>query len=58
MAKYVIFENNKFQIEDDMTLDEVQDEMGAFIPGLANAEGYEDDDGDFVFSKKAGTKGC
>lgn len=28
-----------------------------FVPGLADAEGHVDSEGNIVFSKKAGTKG-
>jgi len=58
MAKYVIFENNKFEIDESMTLDEVQGQFGDVIPGLDGAEGHEDSEGNLVFTKKAGTKGC
>jgi hypothetical protein len=30
---------------------------GSMIPGLSDASGFEDSDGNYVFEKKAGTKG-
>jgi hypothetical protein len=28
------------------------------LPGIADAEGHEDADGNYVFTKRAGRKGC
>jgi hypothetical protein len=54
----VIFENNRFNVSDDLSMDEIQETFGDAIPGLETAEGHEDSDGNYVFTKKAGTKGC
>ena len=42
------------------SIDSVEQARGfaaAFLPGLSDAEGFVNADGDFEFRKKAGTKG-
>jgi hypothetical protein len=58
MARNVIFENHRFPVEDDVTLEEAQELLGELNPAILTAEGTEDAQGDYVFTKKAGTKGC
>ncbi len=55
--KYVVFEGNKFPISEDLSLEEAQDLLADVSPAIGNAEGSVDGDGNYVFTKKAGTKG-
>lgn len=57
MAKKLIFGDNEFPVPDDMTLDEAQDWASEALPAITDAEGFEDENGDYVFRKKAGSKG-
>jgi len=57
MAKKLIFGDNEFPVPEGMTLDEAQDWASEALPAITDAEGLEDDDGNFVFRKKAGSKG-
>ena len=57
MAKKLIFGENEFPVPGDMTLEEAQDWAAEALPAIADAEGYESETGDYVFRKKAGTKG-
>lgn len=57
MAKFVVFEGNKFPIDESLSLEEAQDLLSEVTPAIANAEGSEDSEGNYVFAKKAGTKG-
>ncbi len=58
MAKKLIFGENEFPVPGNMTLDEAQDWASEALPAIADAEGYEDTEtGDYMFRKKAGTKG-
>jgi len=57
MTKKLIFGENEFPVPGDMTLDEAQDWASEALPAIADAEGYEDSEGNYVFRKKAGTKG-
>lgn len=58
MTKKLIFGENEFPVPGDMTLDEAQDWASEALPAIADAEGHEDGEGNYVFRKKAGTKGC
>ena len=55
--RHVIFENNRFPVDQDVTLEEAQELLAELNPAIATAEGHQDADGNFVFTKKAGTKG-
>lgn len=57
MAKKLIFGDNEFPVPDGMDLDEAQEWASEALPAITDAEGLEDDDGNFVFRKKAGSKG-
>jgi hypothetical protein len=39
------------------TIEQARGFAAAFLPGLSDAEGFVNADGDFEFRKKAGTKG-
>jgi hypothetical protein len=39
------------------TVEQARGFAAAFLPGLSDAEGFVNEDGDFEFRKKAGTKG-
>lgn len=56
MAK-LIFGDNEFPVPAGMSLDEAQEWASDALPALAEAEGFVDEDGNYVFQKKAGTKG-
>jgi len=56
MAK-LIFGDSEFPVPEGMTLSEAQEWAAEAIPAIEDAEGYIDEDGNFVFQKKAGTKG-
>lgn len=58
MARKLIFGEHDFPVPGDMSLDEAQEWASEALPAITDAEGYEDDNGDFVFTKKAGSKGC
>jgi hypothetical protein len=55
--KYVVFEGNRFPISEDLTLEEAQDLLADITPAIAQSEGAVDESGNYVFTKKAGTKG-
>jgi hypothetical protein len=55
--KKIFFDEHEFPVPGDMTLDEAQEWAADAVPAIADAEGRINDDGDFVFTKKAGTKG-
>lgn len=56
MAK-LIFGDNEFPVPAGMSLKEAQEWASDALPALAEAEGFVDEDGNYVFQKKAGTKG-
>lgn len=58
MARFVIYDNNKFPVEESYTLEEAQEALSDLYPAIADAEGKIDANGDYVFTKRAGTKGC
>lgn len=58
MARKLIFGENSFPVPENMTLDMAQSWAADALPTIKEAEGYENEDGDFVFEKKAGSKGC
>jgi len=57
MTKKLIFGNETFPVPEDMTLEEVQEWASEALPAIADATGSENSDGDYTFTKKAGTKG-
>jgi len=57
MARVLYFEGQELPLQDGMTIDEAKEWAQVVFPGLESAEGYEDEDGNYVFTKKAGTKG-
>ena len=56
MARKLIFENTELPLMDEMSIEEAKEWASVVIPGLENAEGLEDEDGNYVFTKKAGKK--
>lgn len=58
MSRKIIYGSFSVEIQnDDMTLDEAQEWAAEVEPGIADAEGHEDEDGNYVFTKRAGRKG-
>ena len=57
MAKQIIYGEHKFPVPLGMSLDEAQDWAAEAIPGIGDTEGHEADNGDYVFTKRAGRKG-
>ena len=57
MAKKLIFGDNELPVPAGMDQDEAQEWASEALPALADAEGFEDDEGNYVFRKKAGSKG-
>ena len=55
--KKILFGDNEIPVREGMSLEEAQEWASVSLPAIADAEGYEDDDGNYVFLKKAGTKG-
>ena len=59
MEKFLIFGSIRFPLPSHVeTVDQAKTVAQAMVPGLSEAEGTVDSDGNFVFQKKAGTKGC
>lgn len=57
--KLVIFGDVRFPVPAHVqTIADAKAVAQTMVPGLSDAEGHEDSDGNFVFAKKAGTKGC
>lgn len=57
MAKKLIFGDTEFPVPVDMTLEEAQEWASEALPAITDAEGFVDGSGDYVFRKKAGSKG-
>ena len=56
--KLVIFGDVRFPVPAHVqTVQDAKVVAQSLVPGLADAEGRQDSDGNFVFEKKAGTKG-
>lgn len=54
----IIFGETSVPVPDVITTVEAARGFAAtFLPGLSEAEGYVDESGNFVFRKKAGSKG-
>lgn len=57
--KLVIFGDVRFPVPGHVqTLADAKAVAQTMVPGLSDAEGRIDGEGNFVFEKKAGTKGC
>jgi len=56
MAK-LIFGDNEFPVPSGMSIEDAKEWASEALPALADAEGFEDEEGNYVFKKKAGTKG-
>ena len=58
MAKKIIFGETEVAVPDVVTtVEQARGFAQHYIPGLSDAEGFVNEDGDFEFRKKAGTKG-
>ena len=57
MAKKIKFGDQELPLIGDMSLDEAKNWAKEVLPGIADAEGHEDSDGNYVFTKRAGRKG-
>lgn len=56
-TKKLIFGENKIDLPAGTTLARAKELAAQILPGIADAEGHEDEDGNFVFTKRAGRKG-
>ena len=58
MSKTIRFGNESLTVnQDDLTLEEAQELASEVFAGIADAEGHVAENGDFVFTKRAGRKG-
>jgi hypothetical protein len=58
MAKNIVFGDQEYPVPPHVNSVEAARGFAAlFLPGLQDAEGFVNEDGDFEFRKKAGTKG-
>lgn len=58
MSRFLVFNDQKYPVPAVVTTVEAARGFAAnFLPGLQDAEGFVNEDGDFEFRKKAGTKG-
>jgi hypothetical protein len=58
MQKYIIYGDARIPAPASVTTVEgARAVAGSMIPGLSDATGFVDSDGNFVFEKRAGTKG-
>jgi hypothetical protein len=57
MEKRIIFGEHNIPAGTAQTLEAARGFASPFLPGLADAEGFVNGDGNFEFRKKAGTKG-
>lgn len=55
--KQLIFGDVKIPLQDGVSLAQAKEMAAAILPAIADAEGHEDEDGNFVFTKRAGRKG-
>ena len=55
--KKLIFGENQINLPAGTTLAQAKQLAAQVLPGIADAEGHEDDEGNFVFTKRAGRKG-
>lgn len=58
MQKFVIFGEVRFPVPSHVqSVSDAKAVAQTMVPGLSDAEGRVDEDGNFRFEKKAGTKG-
>lgn len=58
MQRRLIFGEHSIPLPETITnVDQARGFAAAFLPGLSDAEGFPNADGNFEFRKKAGTKG-
>lgn len=58
MQKYIIYGDARIPAPASVTTVEgARAVAGSMIPGLSDATGFVDSEGNFVFEKRAGTKG-
>lgn len=56
--KKIVFGEHSVPVPDSInSVDAARGFATPFMPGLSDAEGFINEDGDFEFRKKAGTKG-
>lgn len=53
----IVFGDQELPLMGDMSLSEAKDWASEVLPGIEDAEGYEDESGNYVFTKRAGRKG-
>lgn len=58
MSKKLIFEESSIDLPEGMTMSQAKELAQTLLPGIADAEGHEDASGNYVFTKRAGRKGC
>jgi hypothetical protein len=58
MQKYIIYGDSRIPAPSSVTsVDGARAVAGSMFPGLSDAHGFVDADGNYVFEKRAGTKG-
>lgn len=58
MAKQLVFGEHTVPLHESIkSVEQARGFAAAFLPGLSDAEGFENSDGNYEFRKKAGTKG-
>lgn len=58
MERKIIFGETSVPVPAQITnVDQARGFAAAFLPGLSDAEGFVNNDGNFEFRKKAGSKG-
>jgi hypothetical protein len=58
MSRKLIFGESKIDLPEGLSMNEAKELAQNLLPGIADAEGHEDADGNYVFTKRAGRKGC
>jgi len=58
MSRTLTFGDHSFPVPGDMTLEEAQDWASEALPAITDAEGATDENDNYVFTKRAGSKGC
>ncbi len=56
-TRKLIFGESRLDVDARLTLAQAKDLAKDILPGIADAEGTEDAQGNFVFTKRAGRKG-
>lgn len=58
MSRLLIFGETRVPVPEGLsTVEQVRGFAASFLPGLSDAEGFVNADGNFEFRKKAGSKG-